>query len=99
MSIVNWSNVTDFQGILLAGNSANGYFWTAMYFMILFIMWASLVVMQGWQIALLVTGFAGILIGLILVYLNLLALSYLLMVLGLMVLVMIWIYYNANKEI
>ena len=99
MSVTNWTNVTDFQGILMAGNDATSYFWTGMYFMVLFIIWASLVVFQGWQVAMLATGFIGILIGLMLTYLGLMAVTWLLLVVGLMVLMMFWIYYINNKEV
>jgi len=98
-NLVNWTNVTDFQGILVAGNSANDFFWTAMYFMMLIIVFSSLVVLQGFQVGLVVTGFIGIISGLLLVYLDLILLRWLLIVVGIEVLIMFWIYYSANREI
>lgn len=96
---VNWTNVTDFQGILIAGNNANSYFWTGMYFMILFIIWTTLVLYNGWQVAMIVTGFIGIIIGLLLTYLGLMGVGYLLMVVGLTVLTMFWIYHTNTNQI
>ncbi len=96
---LNWTNVTDFQGILVAGNSSNSFFWTAMYFMMLVIILASLVILQGFQVGVMVTGFIGILMGMLLVYMGLMGLQWLLMVVGIELLIIFWIYYSSNRDI
>lgn len=78
MTYINWSNVTDFGGVLQSANTATaGSFWT----MCLFLIWivAFLVTIYwGWEVALMMSSFIGIAFGIMFVYANLVAWQFLL---------------------
>lgn len=68
MAAINWSNVTDFaQFPALANQASDGGFWVGMYLMI----WVILLLVSigfGWEIAILVSSFGALVLGLLLTY-------------------------------
>lgn len=92
----NWSNITTFEGMLLEAN-AHSPFWTMMLFMI----WAILCITFmpfGTTIALLAGSFIGGLIGLLLVYMGLVAWKWVLGMFTLALVITIWETLSQRKE-
>jgi hypothetical protein len=95
-NITNWSNITTFEDMLLAGN-AYSPFWTMMLFMI----WAVLTITFmpfGTMVALLAGSFLGGLIGLFLVYMGLVAWKWVLGMFAIVVAIAIYETLWARKE-
>lgn len=94
--MTNWSNITTFEGMLLASN-AYSPFWTMMLFMV----WAVLVITfmtLGTTIALLAGSFLGGLIGLFLVYMGLVTWKWVLGMFTLVLAIVIWETLFQRKE-
>ena len=94
--MTNWSNIEDFEGLLLEANTY-GEFWGAMFFML----WAIIVITFipfGFPVALLGGSFAALLIGIFLVYMQLIGWNSVLMVIGVIIGTAIWEALFAKKE-
>lgn len=93
----NWTGVSNMSSMLQVANAeSGGYFWTSMLFMI----WAILFIsMLGFsvEVALLSSCFAAIMIGMLLVFMDLMAWSWLLMYVGVLLVTFLWIIYN-NRD-
>jgi hypothetical protein len=96
MSSTNWTNITDFDGILV---EANRYapFWAGMLYMI----WIVLVISFlpfGTPVAILAGGFLALILGILLLYMNLIAFKWLLAIIATIILMIIWEALFAKKE-
>jgi len=96
MASTNWTNITTFDGYL---TEANRYapFWTG----IMFMMWIVLVITFlpfGTSVALIGGSFLGLLLGLFLVYMNLVAWKWLLTFVGVIMVVIITDALFAKKD-
>lgn len=97
MAIVNWSNVTDFGQLPIeANNVSNGAFWPGMFYM----MWVILILMfigYGAEIALVVSSFVMLVLGLLMVYGNLMAFSHLLTIIAILLFYFLYIIWSSQK--
>lgn len=72
VNTINWSNVTSFQGILQAGNTASGgTFWTMVSYL-LFVIVTLATINWGFEIALFISATISIVVSLPLLYAGLL---------------------------
>jgi hypothetical protein len=93
----NWTNVSDFGGMLaIANDNTGGYFWASMMFMIFIVSFFSMIGF-GFEVALLSSAFAGLIIGILLAYMDLVAWSWVVMFAGITILSFIWIMYNQKE--
>lgn len=97
MASINWSNVTDFGQIPQeANNASGGSFWVGVFFML----WVILILLFigfGFEVAMVVASFLMIVIGLLLVYADLLALQHLLTVVGVLLFMFLYIIWSSKK--
>jgi hypothetical protein len=95
---VNWSNITDFAQIPQAANTASGgSFWVGMLYMIWIIL---ILLMIGWgfEAAMLVASFLSLIIGLLLVYADLVAWGWVATFAGVIVVMILYITWNSGRE-
>jgi hypothetical protein len=95
---VNFTNMTTFNNMLATANDAtNGLFWTSMYFMFIVVLFMSMLAF-GWEIALMVAGFGGIVVGVLLLYMGLMSGTYLGIIVGLEVFMVIYMMWSSQKN-
>jgi len=98
MASVNWTNVTDWQGVLQGANTnTDGYFWM----MILWGVWIVTLIISsvfGFEAGLLLASFIGLIFGLFLVYAGLVAWPWLLSFVGILLIVILYISWSGKKE-
>lgn len=94
--MVNWSNVTSAGTFAQVPNTTTGgWFWTAMLWMIYVILLVSMLPM-GFEAAILGSAFAGLMIGMVMLYMGLVSWTYVLMFAGIIVAMFIWIMYSQR---
>jgi len=97
MAVSNWTNVSDFGGMLtVANDNTGGFFWAAMMGMIFIVSFISMLGF-GFEVALLGSSFAGLIIGILFAYMDLVAWTWVVMFAGILVLEFIWIMYNQKE--
>lgn len=97
-SIINWSNVSDFGDLPSLANTATGNtFWSGIFVMLWVVLILSLLAF-GWETALLAGSFGAMIIGLLLLYTDLIALRYLLMPIGVMLIMFLYIMWITWKN-
>lgn len=94
----NWSAVSNIGDILaLANTNSGGLFWLGMLFTIFIVMTVALTGF-GWEIAILSSAFVGLVVGLFLTYMNLVAWQYLLIFPGIIIIMFIYITYSTSRD-
>lgn len=94
---INWSNVTDFGQIPGEANTASGgSFWLGMFYMIWVIL-IFLFVGYGFEVAIIVASFLTIIIGLLLVYADLMAWQHLISVVAVELFMFLYIIWSSSK--
>ena len=97
MSLINWSNVTELSQIPSQANTATGgSFWSVILYMV-FVIVLILIMSYGFEIALLVSSFLSLIIGLLLVYSNLVGWYTILPFIAIMVFMFLYMTYQRNK--
>jgi len=97
MASVNWTNVTDFGQLPSeANNVSGGSFWVSMFFMLWIIMML-LLINWGFEVAILVSSFVFLVIGLLLAYTNLIAWQWVLVQVGVLVCMFFYIIWSSRK--
>ena len=97
MAEINWSNITDFGQIPAAANTAsNGSFWVGMLYMIWIIL-IFLMIGYGFEVAIVVSSFVGLILGLLLAYTGLIAWTWVLTFVGILVFSFLYIIWSTNK--
>jgi hypothetical protein len=94
--MTNWSTIDSFDGLLLEANRY-GEFWSAMFFML----WAVLTITFlpfGISVALLASSFSVLLIGIFLVYMQLIGWASVMMPVGVIIGIAIWEALFSKKE-
>ena len=98
-TIPNWDNVTTPDAFLKMPNTAtNGWFWTGMDLMIFFILFITMAGTFGWEAGILSAGFAGLLISIFLVYLELISWWIIGMFIGIILLTFIYIIWSNRYD-
>jgi len=93
----NWTNVSDFGGMLsIANDNTGGYFWVSMVAMIFIVSFFSMIGF-GFEVALMSSAFAGLIIGILFAYMDLVAWSWVVMFAGLLILSFLWTMYNQKE--
>jgi len=97
MTAVNWTNISDLGQIPSAVNTASGgSFWAGMLYMI----WAILIMLTlayGFELAIVISSFASLIISLLLVYSGLLAWEHALVFVGIIVIMFLYIIWSSSK--
>lgn len=97
MATINWSNVTDFGQVPAAANTASGgSFWVGMLYMVWIIL-LMLMVGYGFEVAMIVSSFVALIIGLLLVYSGLVAWQWILTFVGILVFMFLYIIWSSSK--
>ena len=95
--MINWSNVTDLAQIpAQANNATSGSFWSVILYM-LFIIITLIMMSYGFEISLLVGSFLSLIIGLLLVYSDLISWYTILPFIAIMVFMFLYMTYQKNK--
>ena len=96
-NVTNWTAVTDTASFLgLANTTTGGWFWIGMLFMVFVVLGISLLKF-GFEAAILSSGFATLVIGMMFAYMGLIGWSWILMILGILLVVMLWIGYSSSR--
>lgn len=98
MANINWSNVTDLGQVPAQANVASGgSFWVGM----LYMMWIILIMLTlgfGFEVAILVSSFAMLVIGILMVYAGLVAWQWVTTFVGVLVFMFLYIVWSGNKN-
>jgi len=95
---INWSNITDFGQVPAAANTASdGSFWVGMLYMIWIIL-ILLTISYGFEVALLVSSFASLVIGLLLVYAGLVAWEWVTVFVGVLIFMFFYIMWSRPSN-
>jgi hypothetical protein len=98
MAVVNWSNVTDFANLPAAANTASsGTFWPGMLHMIWIIVFLVLVG-YGFEVALIVSAFLGLVLSFFLVYAGLIKWGYIVEFAGILLFMFLYIIWSGRKD-
>lgn len=98
MTGVNWTNVTDFQGLLASANTTtSGWFWTGAVFMIFVIVLISIVTF-GFEVAVLSAAFISILLSILLLYMGLVPLWVVGVFVGLALTMFLYLIWSTSQE-
>jgi len=92
-----FQNVTDFGDLISLPNQSTGYFWVGMLFMIFAVLTMSFLA-YGFEVAVITSAFISLILGMILVYAELIAWKWLMMYLGLILIMMFYITWNSRKK-
>jgi len=90
MAGINWSNVTTFEQMLTSANTSASGFWLGVLVMITAVILITLMP-YGVIVSLLASTFLGFIIGLFLAYLGLVAWTWVLMILGILIATILYI--------
>lgn len=97
MATINWSNITDLGDVPAAANTASsGSFWVGM----LYMMWVILILLTigyGFEVSILVSTFAMLILGLLFVYAGLVAWQWVLTFVGVLVFMFLYIMWSSSK--
>jgi hypothetical protein len=96
---INWSSISTIGGILGAANTnTGGWFWAGMLYMIYFVLMI-LFINWGFETALMVSAFISLTIGISLLYLGLVSLSWgILPFIGIILFTIIYIVWGTNRD-
>lgn len=93
--MANWTNITDFEGLLVAANDGSP-FWLGMLIMIYAIFVISFTSMSNFIVGLLAASFVALIIGLILAYMSLVAWTWVLLIFGILIFTMLYIVFQKK---
>lgn len=95
--MINWSNVSDLMDVpALANQSTGGTFWVGILYMIWIIILLTLIY-WGWEIAILSASFIGLILGLLLVYADLIGFRYVSVFIGIILIMFLYIMWSSPK--
>lgn len=97
MPSINWSNVTDLSQLPQeANNASGGSFWVGMLYM-LWIIAMLLMVAWGFEVAIIVSSFLALVLGLMLVYAGLIAWEWCLTFVGIILFMFLYVIWSSKK--
>lgn len=98
MSVVNWTNVTDFAQIPgLANTASTNTFWIGMLHMI-FIILLLVMIGYGFEVAITTAAFLSLIIAFFLVYSNLIAWGYIVEFAGILLFIFLYITWSSKRN-
>jgi len=98
MASINWSNITDFGNLPQAANTASDCsFCVGMLYMVWIII-ILLTLSYGFEVAILTSCFASLIIGLLMVYAGLVAWQWVITFVGIMLFMFLYIIWSTSKE-
>lgn len=98
MASINWTNITDFGQIPGAANTAsNGSFWVGVFYM-LWIILIFLFVGFGFEVAVVTASFLMFILGILLVYADLMAWAHLVSVVAILLFMFLYIIWSSPKS-
>lgn len=95
MTATNWTNVTDFETLLQAAN-VNSPFWLAMLVMLYAVFLISFTSMSNFIVGLLAASFVTLILGLFLAYMGLVAWTWIMFIVGILLFTMLYILFNKK---
>jgi len=97
MSYINWSNVTEISQLPAQANTAGaGLFWSMMFYL-MYILLILLISYAGMEASILIASFLMLVIGVFLLYADLIAFWTLLIPLGAILSTILYVYYSTRK--
>jgi len=98
MTAVNWTNFTSLAQLPAAANTASdGAFWVGVLYMI-WIVLLLLLIAYGWEVSMLIASFLAMIIGFALVYTGLVAWTWLLPLVGVILFMFLYITYTNQQN-
>ena len=98
MAIINWTNVTNIVSIGAAANTSfDGTFWVGLLFAIWIIFLLMMSSFAGWEIGLLISSFATMVLGIFFVYLGYVQWYYGAIFLGMLIASILVMAFNTSK--
>ena len=98
MNSINWTNVSTMQDALSTVNTpTNGWGWVGFLFMIFFI---ALIIMSGagLEVALMISAFISIVLGVFLLYMNLISFGWVAFFVGLELVVFLYALWSSDRH-
>lgn len=97
---MNWTGVNTLSDILnVANTNTGGWFWLAMLFLIFIVILLIMIIKEvGIEISLLTSGFVGLVSGIFLTYMDLIAWKWTLVFVGTLLMTFLYIIYSSNRD-
>ena len=95
MTATNWTSITDFETLLQAANT-NSPFWLAMLIMIYAVFLISFTSMSNFIVGILAASFVSLILGLFLAYMGLIAWTWIMFIVGILLFTMLYILFNKK---
>lgn len=94
---INWSNISDLGQLPAAANTAtSGSFWVGILYMIWIIL-LLLTIAYGFEVAIIVSSFAALILGLLMVYGGLVAWEWITTFVGILIFMFLYIIWSGQK--
>lgn len=96
--IANWTNVTNWTGILqVANTNSDGWFWVLILYGVFFV---ALLLMSAWgfEVALLTASFIGFVFGMFLAYIGLVGWAWVLVFVGLILIMILYVVWTQDRS-
>lgn len=94
----NWTNISTVTDVLrVANDNASGYFWTGIVYMIFIIVLISSLAF-GWESAILIAGFVGVVLSIIAMYMGLVSITVLGSFVGVLILTFIYLIWSSRYD-
>ena len=93
----HFANVTDFGDLIALPNQSQSHFWLGMLVMIFGVLVMSFLA-YGFEVAVITAAFMTLILGMMLVYLGLVAWQWLMMFLGVILFMIFYITWNSRKN-
>lgn len=99
MAFTNWSAVNTFGDIIaLPNTNTNSWFWTGMLYLFYIILIITMYSIAGLEASILISGFLAIILGVLLLYMNLISFTWLMVIVGIELVVFIYSIWSSNKQ-
>jgi len=95
MPATNWTNITDFETLLQAGN-ANSPFWLGMLIMLYAVFLISFTSMANIMVGLLASSFVALILGIFLAYMGLVAWTWVMFIAGILLFTMLYVVFSKK---
>jgi hypothetical protein len=94
----NFTNITDFGGMLeLANSNSGGFFWTGVTWMVFLILFLSTMAF-GWEVGILAAAFFGMVVAMLFAYLGLVSWTIVSIFVGILLVMFLYIVWSSGRE-
>jgi hypothetical protein len=98
MQPINWTNISSMGDLAQGANTASGgFFWVGMLQMI-FVVTLLVLIGWGWEIAILIAAFLGLIISILMTYSHLIAWPYVVQFAAIILIMIVYILWSGRRQ-